>query len=96
MGGRCGGGVQFPTNVVEEFRQLERSVQSAARRGPGSRKDEANAAKYYAEAGASGKYPKAYKVAIDIYLREKRYDQVEAMLSESHRVAAATRNGPST
>ena len=47
-----------------------------------SRKDEAGAAKYYEEAGASGKYPKAYKFAIDIYLREKRYDQVEAMLSK--------------
>ncbi|HKN14465.1 MAG TPA: hypothetical protein VJX68_14835 [Candidatus Binatus sp.] len=74
---------RFPTNVVEEFGNssdpFEKWLLAAVLL---SRKDEANAAKYYAEAGASGKYPKAYKFAIDIYLREKRYDQVEAMLSK--------------
>ena len=73
----------FPNNVVEEFGSssdpFEKWLLAAVLL---SRKDEANAAKYYAEAGASGKYPKAYKFAIDIYLHEKRYDQVEAMLSK--------------
>src|SRR5208283_3117646 len=76
-------GSKFPNNVVEEFGSsndpFEKWLLAAVLL---SRKDEANAAKYYAEAGASGKYPKAYKFAIDIYLREKRYDQVEAMLSK--------------
>ena len=74
---------RFPTNVVEEFGNsgdpFEKWLLAAVLL---SRKDETNAAKYYAEAGATGKYPKAYKFAIDIYLREKRYDQVEAMLSK--------------
>ncbi len=74
---------KFPNNVIEEFGNssdpFEKWLLAAVLL---SRKDEANAAKYYAEAGASGKYPKAYKFAIDIYLREKRYDQVEAMLSK--------------
>ena len=74
---------KFPNNVVEEFGSssdpFEKWLLAAVLL---SRKDEPNAAKYYAEAGASGKYPKAYKFAIDIYLREKRYDQVEAMLSK--------------
>jgi len=74
---------KFPTNAVEEFGNssdpFEKWLLAAVLL---SRKDEANAAKYYAEAGASGKYPKAYKFAADIYLREKRYDQVEAMLSK--------------
>ena len=74
---------KFPNNVVEEFGNssdpFEKWLLAAVLL---SRKDESNAAKYYAEAGASGKYPKAYKFAIDIYLREKRYDQVEAMLSK--------------
>jgi len=74
---------KFPNNVVEEFGNssdpFEKWLLAAVLL---SRKDEPNAAKYYAEAGASGKYPKAYKFAIDIYLREKRYDQVEAMLSK--------------
>jgi hypothetical protein len=47
-----------------------------------SRKDENNAAKYYAEAAASGKYPKGYKFAADIYLKQKRYDQVETLLAK--------------
>lgn len=74
---------KFPTNAVEEFGNssdpFEKWLLAAVLL---SRKDEAGAAKYYAEAGASGKYPKAYKFAADIYLREKRYDQVEAMLSK--------------
>jgi hypothetical protein len=74
---------KFPNNAVEEFGNssdpFEKWLLAAVLL---SRKDEANAAKYYAEAGASGKYPKAYKFAIDIYLHEKRYDQVEAMLSK--------------
>jgi hypothetical protein len=74
---------KYPANVVEEFGNssdpFEKWLLAAVLL---SRKDEANAAKYYAEAGATGKYPKAYKFAADIYLREKRYDQVEAMLSK--------------
>src|SRR6266849_3405383 len=74
---------KFPTNAIEEFGNssdpFEKWLLAAVLL---SRKDEANAAKYYAEAGATGKYPKAYKFAADIYLREKRYDQVEAMLSK--------------
>lgn len=74
---------KFPTNAVEEFGSssdpFEKWLLAAVLL---SRKDEPNAAKYYAEAGASGKYPKAYKFAADIYLREKRYDQVELMLSK--------------
>jgi len=74
---------KFPSNAVEEFGSssdpFEKWLLAAVLL---SRKDEANAAKYYAEAGASGKYPKAYKFAADIYLREKRYDQVEAMLTK--------------
>jgi tetratricopeptide (TPR) repeat protein len=74
---------KFPSNAVEEFGSssdpFEKWLLAAVLL---SRKDEANAAKYYAEAGATGKYPKAYKFAADIYLREKRYDQVEAMLSK--------------
>ncbi len=78
---------KFPTNAVEEFGNssdpFEKWLLAAVLL---SRKDESGAAKYYEQAGASGKYPKAYKFAIDIYLREKRYDQVEAMLSK---IAAA-------
>ncbi len=73
----------FPSNAVEEFGNssdpFEKWLLAAVLL---ARKDETNAAKYYAEAGASGKYPKAYKFAADIYLREKRYDLVEAMLSK--------------
>ena len=74
---------KFPSNAVEEFGgssdPFEKWLLAAVLL---SRKDEANAAKYYAEAGASGKYPKAYKFAADIYLREKRYDLVEQMLTK--------------
>jgi len=76
-------GSKFPNNVVEEFGNssdpFEKWLLAAVLL---SRKDEANAAKYYAEAGASGQYSKAYKFAADIYLREKRYDQVESMLTK--------------
>lgn len=74
---------KYPANVIEEFGNssdpFEKWLLAAVLL---SRKDEANAAKYYAEAGATGKYPKAYKFAADIYLREKRWDQVEAMLAK--------------
>src|SRR5260370_19906037 len=74
---------KFPSNAVEEFGSssdpFEKWLLAAVLL---SRHDEANAAKYYAEAGASGKYPKAYKFAADIYLREKPYDQVEVILNK--------------
>ena len=74
---------KYPKNAVEEFGNssdpFEKWLLAAVLL---SRHDEANAAKYYVEAGASGKYPKAYKFAADIYLREKRYDQVETVLSK--------------
>ncbi len=74
---------KYPQNVIEEFGNssdpFEKWLLAAVLL---SRHDESNAAKYYAEAGATGKYPKAYKFAADIYLREKRYDQVEAMLAK--------------
>jgi Tetratricopeptide repeat len=74
---------KFPSNVVEEFGNSSDPFEKWLLANVLlSRKDEAGAAKYYAEAGASGKYPKAYKFAADIYLREKRYDQVEAMLNK--------------
>ena len=74
---------KYPKNAIEEFGSssdpFEKWLLAAVLL---SRHDEANAAKYYVEAGASGKYPKAYKFAADIYLREKRYDQVETVLSK--------------
>ncbi len=74
---------KFPSNVVEEFGNSSDPFEKWLLANVLlSRKDEAGAAKYYAEAGASGKYPKAYKFAADIYLREKRYDLVEAMLNK--------------
>ena len=76
-------GSKFPSNAVEEFgnssdpfeKWLLANVLLA-------RKDEGAAAKYYAEAAATGKYPKGYKFAADIYLKEKRYDQVESLLTK--------------
>ncbi len=74
---------KFPNNAVEEFGNsrdpFEKWLLAAVLL---SRKDENDAAKYYMEAGQSGQYPKAFKFAVDIYLREKRYDQVEQMLSQ--------------
>src|SRR5260370_41816192 len=72
---------KFPNNAVEEFGSssdpFEKWLLAAVLL---ARHDEANAAKYYVEAGASGKYPKAYKFSADIYLREERHDPVEAVL----------------
>ncbi|MGH7814186.1 MAG: hypothetical protein ACREQI_09315 [Candidatus Binataceae bacterium] len=45
------------------------------------RKDEARAAKYFAEAAASGKYPQGYRYAASIYLKQGRYDQAESLLA---------------
>jgi hypothetical protein len=74
---------KFPSNAVEEFGNsndpFEKWLLAAVLL---SRKDEAGAAKYYAEAGASGKYPKAYRFAAEIYQRENRYDLVEGMLTK--------------
>jgi tetratricopeptide (TPR) repeat protein len=47
-----------------------------------NRHDDSGAAKYFAEAAATGKYPKGYKYAADIYLKQKRYDQVESLLTQ--------------
>jgi hypothetical protein len=57
-----------------------------------SRHDENGAAKYFAEAAESGKYPKGYKFAADIYLKQKRYDQVEALLNGMSRGTGADAN----
>ncbi len=76
-------GSKFPSNAVEEFGNtsdpFEKWLLAAVLL---SRKDEAGAAKYYAEACDSGKYPKACRFAADIYQREKRYDLVQAMLDK--------------
>jgi hypothetical protein len=73
---------KFPNNAVEEFGSsndpFEKWLLAAVLL---SRKDEAGAAKYYAEACDSGKYPKACRFAAEIYQREKKYDLVAAMLS---------------
>jgi hypothetical protein len=47
-----------------------------------SKKDESGAAKYYLEAAHSGKYPKDYKFAADIYFNEHNLGQVEAILND--------------
>ncbi|MFZ0887411.1 MAG: tetratricopeptide repeat protein [Candidatus Binataceae bacterium] len=39
-------------------------------------------AKYYLDAARSGKYPKAYKFAADIYYSQKRFDQVQQLVDE--------------
>ena len=82
---------KFPNNAVEEFGNsndpFEKWLLAAVLL---SRKDEAGAAKYYAEACDSGKYPKACRFAADIYQREKRFDLVQEMLDEIARKAAAT------
>ena len=74
---------KFPSNAVEEFGNsndpFEKWLLAAVLL---SRKDEAGAAKYYAEACDSGKYPKACRFAAEIYQREKRYDLVQAMLDK--------------
>ncbi|MDO8434621.1 MAG: hypothetical protein Q7S58_19670 [Candidatus Binatus sp.] len=74
---------KYPNNVVEEFGNSSDPFEKWLLANVLlSRKDENAAAKYYAEAAASGKYPKGYKFAADIYLKQKRYDQVEALLSK--------------
>ena len=81
----------FPSNAVEEFGNgsdpFEKWLLAAVLL---SRKDEPGAAKYYAEACDSGKYPKACRFAAEIYQREKRYDLVEAMLTKGGGDAAQT------
>jgi len=47
-----------------------------------SKKDQAGAAKYFLEAAHSGKYPKDYKFAADIYFNEHNMGQVEAILND--------------
>jgi TolA-binding protein len=47
-----------------------------------SKHQAAEAAKYYLEAAQSGKYPRAYKYAADIYYNEKRYDLVEQIANQ--------------
>lgn len=74
---------KYPSNAIQEFGNSSDPFEKWLLANVlFSRKDETEAAKYYAEAGASGKYPKAYKFAADIYLREKRYDLVEEMLNK--------------
>ncbi len=50
-----------------------------------SKKQQPESAKYFIEAARSGKYPKAYKFAADIYYSEKKFDLVEQLLSELSR-----------
>jgi hypothetical protein len=82
---------KFPSNATEEFGNgsdpFEKWLLAAVLL---SRKDEPGAAKYYAEACDSGKYPKACRFAAEIYQREKRYDLVEAMLTKGGGDAAQT------
>lgn len=47
-----------------------------------SEKKYPDAAKYYLEAAHSGKYPKDYKYAADIYYNQRRYDLVEQLANE--------------
>lgn len=74
---------KYPTNAVEEFGNSSDPFEKWLLANVLlSRKDENAAAKYYAEAAATGKYPKGYKFAADIYLKQKRYDLVEGLLSK--------------
>jgi len=47
-----------------------------------AKKDQGAAAKYYLEAAHSGKYPKDYKFAADIYFNQHNMGQVEAILND--------------
>jgi TolA-binding protein len=47
-----------------------------------SKKDTSGAAKYYLAAAHSGKYPKDYKFAADIYFNQHNMGQVEAILND--------------
>jgi len=74
---------KYPANAVEEFGNSSDPFEKWLLANVLlTRKDEGTAAKYYAEAAASGKYPKGYKFAADIYLKQKRYDQVESLLTK--------------
>ena len=62
-----------------------------------AKKDQGGAAKYFVEAARSGKYPKDYKFAADIYFNQHNMAQVESLLTTSpNRPAIPTRNGPAT
>ncbi len=50
-----------------------------------SKKQQPESAKYFIEAARSGKYPRAYKFAADIYYSEKKFDLVEQLLNELSR-----------
>src|SRR5271157_2358882 len=50
-----------------------------------SKKQQGDAAKYFLEAAHSGKYPKAYKYAANIYYEQKRFDLVEQLVNELSR-----------
>ncbi|MHB8383902.1 MAG: tetratricopeptide repeat protein [Candidatus Binataceae bacterium] len=55
-----------------------------------ARKDQAGAAKYYVDAArGSAKYAKGYRYAADIYYNEKRFDQVEQLLTDVERAGGA-------
>jgi hypothetical protein len=55
-----------------------------------ARKDQAGAAKYYIDAArGSAKYAKGYRYAADIYYNEKRFDQVEQLLTDVERAGGA-------
>ncbi len=73
---------KFSKNVVEEFGNGDAFEKWLLANILLNRKDENGAAKYFAEAAASGKYPKGYQYAADIYLKQKRYDQAEQLLSQ--------------
>jgi hypothetical protein len=47
-----------------------------------SKKDQGQAAKYYVQAAHSGKYPKDYKYAADIYYNEHNMGEVESILND--------------
>lgn len=50
-----------------------------------SKKQHGEAAKYFLEAARSGRYPKAYKFAADIYYVQHRYDMVQSIVNEMAR-----------
>ncbi len=47
-----------------------------------SKKQPTEAAKYYIKAARSGRYPKAYKFAADIYYAQGRHEQVQELVDE--------------
>ncbi len=47
-----------------------------------AKKDQSGAAKYFVEAARSGRYPKDYKFAADIYFNQHNMGQVEAILND--------------